>query len=158
MPANIFSITGDEIKSYDEFKSAVRNSNISNVLYLPDAFSSPKGFDKYNNITFRAVSFKNTQIERIKFIDCIFIDCIFLNTIFAKCEFSGCKFEGCNFLSSSWNETRINPKTLAANFDYKNDANIAANLFQSLFEQYRKEHQPTYAQQSKYYLDRKSVV
>lgn len=152
MPANIFQITGDKINSYEDFNSAVRNDNISNALYIPDNFSLQQGFDKYTRITFRAISFKNTNFERIKFVDCVFVSCIFLNSNFYRCEFSNCKFTDCNFLSSSWNKSRIDPKTLAKNFDYKKDANIATNLFHSLYEQYKKEHQPTYARHSKYLL------
>jgi uncharacterized protein YjbI with pentapeptide repeats len=152
MPANLFSILGDEISSYEDFKTSIRNDNISNALYMPDTFCLLKGFDKYTKITFRAISFKNTKFERIKFVDCSFIDCLFLNTGFQQCEFSNCKFIGCNFLGSSWIKTRIDPKTLKDNFDYKNDANIAAHLFHVLYEQYKNEHQPNYARQSKYLL------
>jgi len=152
MPANIFSITGDEINSYENFKSAIRNQNISNALYIPDIFSLPRGFDRYTAITFRSISFKNTKFERVKFVDCSFVGCLFLNSNFERCEFSNCNFSDCNFLGSSWIKTRIDPKTLAKNFDYRNDANIAAKLFHALYEQYKNEHQPNYARQSKYLL------
>ncbi len=137
MPANLFSIVGDEIDSYEAFKASIRNNNISNVLFMPDTFSLVQRFDKYTKITFRAISFKNTKFERVKFVDCSFADCLFLNAEFLQCEFSNCVFSGCNFLGSSWSRTRIDPKTLKNNFDYRNDANIAAHLFHALYEQYK---------------------
>ncbi len=152
MPANLFSIIGDEIDSYEDFKSSIRNNNISNALFMPDVFSSAHRFDKYTKTAFRAISFKNTKFERIKFVDCSFTDCLFLNAEFNQCEFSNCDFNGCNFLGSSWTKTRIDPKTLKGNFDYKNDANIAAHLFHALYEQYKNDHQPNYARLSKYLL------
>jgi len=152
MPANLFSITGDEINSHENFKRAIRNKNISNALYMPDTFSLPKGYDKYKEVTFRSISFKNTRFDRIKFVDCLFIGCLFLNSHFNQCDFSDCSFSDCNFLGSSWTETRLDPKSLANNFDYKNDANIAAHLFHSLYELYKKEHQPSYARHSRYLL------
>ena len=150
MPANLFSISGDEISSYELFKASIRNDNISNVLYMPDTFCLVKGYDKFNKIAFRAISFKNTKFERVKFVDCSFIDCLFLSAQFVQCDFSNCSFRGCNFLGSSWEKTRIDPKTLKNNFDYKNDANIAVHLFQALYEQYKIEHQPNYVRLSKY--------
>lgn len=86
MPANKFSISGNEINSYEFFKTSIRNNNISNVLYIPDMFTLSPKYDKYTKITFRAVSFKNTRFERIKFVDCVFIDCLFLNADFFQCE------------------------------------------------------------------------
>lgn len=150
MAANIFSITGDEYNSYPDFKNGIRNNNISNALFIPDTFSSAQGYEKYKEITFRSISFKNTTFERIKFIDCHFIGCLFLSVKFIRCDFSNCKFKDCNFLGSSWEKSRINPKQLYANFDFKKDANIATNLFQTLYDQYKKEHQPNYAKMAKY--------
>jgi len=152
MPANKFLITGDEINSYKAFKASIRNNNISNALFIPDTFSLAPKYDKFTKITFSAISFKNTKFERVKFVDCVFIDCLFLNSVFFQCDFSNCSFNGCNFLGSSWQNTRIDPRTLKKNFDFKNDANIAAHLFQALYEQYKNEHQPIYARQSKYLL------
>jgi len=152
MSANLFSITGDDINSYEEFKASIRNKNISNSLFRPDKFSLPQGFDKYTGIIFRAISFKNTKFERVKFVDCSFSQCLFLSAEFVHCEFSNCSFSECNFLGSSWSKTRIDPKTLKNNFDFKNDANIAAHLFHALYELYKNEHQPNYARQSKYLL------
>jgi uncharacterized protein YjbI with pentapeptide repeats len=152
MSANLFSIEGDRINSYEDFKDSIRNKNISNFLFMPDTFSLPQGFDKYSEITFRAISFKNSRFERVKFVDCSFIGCLFLNAKFVQCEFSNCNFSDCNFLGSSWKRTRIDPKTLKNNFDYRNDANIAAHLFHALYQQYKNEHQPNYARQAKYLL------
>ena len=152
MPANKFSIIGDEINSYEVFKASIRNDNISNALYMPDTFSLAARYDKFTKITFRAISFKNTKFERVKFVDCEFIDCLFLNSFFLQCDFSNCSFNDCNFLGSSWENTRIDPRTLKKNFDFKNDANIAAHLFHALYEQFKNEHQPIYARQSKYFL------
>lgn len=154
MPANIFSINGDEINSYDSFKESIRNRNISNSLYMPDNFSSAKGYDRFTDITFMAISFKSTRFECIKFVNCSFSKCLFLSAKFVKCDFSNCKFSDCNFMGSSWEKTRIDPNTLKNNFDFKNDANIACNLFQTLYELYKNEHQPQYARQSRYFLNK----
>lgn len=150
MAANVFSITGDEYNSPHDFKNAIRNNNISNALFLPDVFSTSKGYEKHKEITFRSISFKGTTFQRIKFIDCHFVGCLFLSSKFIQCDFSNCEFKDCNFLGSTWEKSRINPKDLCKNFDFKNDANIAIKLFQTLYDQYKKEHQPNYAKMAKY--------
>ncbi|RWX47463.1 Pentapeptide repeat-containing protein [Candidatus Electrothrix aarhusensis] len=158
MAANIFSITGDEYDSYQNFKNAIRNNNISNALFLPDVFSSTQRYEKFKKITFRSISFKNTTFERIKFIDCHFAGCLFLSSKFIQCDFSNCTFKDCNFLGSTWEKSRINPKDLKKNFDFKNDANIAVKLFQALYDQYKKEHQPNYAKMAKYLFIKQNMA
>ena len=150
IPANIFFIVGDEIDSYEEFNEAIENNEISNKLYMPDDFPLPGDSARFTGVTFREISFKKTTFKRVKFVNCKFIKCFFSYSHFTSCDFSKCIFRGCNFISSYWEKTRINPKTLRKNFDYKNDANIAVNLFQSLYKQFKNEHQRDYVRRARY--------
>lgn len=156
MAANLFKLEGKKVCSKEDLYHLINNNHLENVLYMPDILEGEQGQDTFQSTCFFQVSFKKTLIKFYTFKDCKFKRCLFLATEFEKCKFSNCEFIDCNFLGSKWREgTRINPLTLKKNFDYINDANIATELFQKLYELNSKSHQIGYQKDSKY-LFRKS--
>jgi len=165
MSANIFNIEGDpqRVDSREEFMNLEEvlkvdgkvQSRFSGILFYPDIFNE----NAAKTITMKektiiSVSFKDTEFNNVRFLDCSFDSCIFLSAQFINCEFINCTFKDTNTNKSKFSGTLIDPKDFAKNFDLKNDTNIAADLYHSLYKNLSNERQPDRAVDSLYLLYR----
>lgn len=90
-------------------------SNFSNCkfnkIFIADSDIYQTRFDnsvlsgEFNNVKFREVSFSNSLLENVKFIDCEFVDCLFSGSDITDCLFDDCDFKDTEFLSSNVNDT-----------------------------------------------------
>lgn len=157
MSANIFKIDGKpkEVHSYDEFKALKDIDTFASILYYPDIFNeSPKKTINIRDTVFIDVSFKDTTFNNVRFARCSFERCLFLSARFNNCEFVNCKFKDTNTLKSKFTDTYIKPNIFSENFDLKEDANIAADLYHSLYKNLSGERQPDRAKESLYLMHR----
>lgn len=151
MAANIFSISGDEINSLAEFLRKEKEKTWSNLLYFPDIFGNENGkYLVFDCKSFEKISFKDTIFKNIRFIRCVFEKCLFMGATFNDCEFTDCQFIDSNTSKITINRTLIDPKCFDKNFDFKNDTNIAVNLYHALYKNSSREYQSDYALDSLY--------
>lgn len=151
MSANHFKVDGKRVDSFDEFLRAENSNSWSNLLYYPDYF----GPESRNHYVFEAkefvdVSFKDSDLVKVKFIRCKFIRCLFIGAKTSLCEFVDCEFESTNTHKWKINSSLIDPEQFDNNFDLVNDTNIAIDLYHSLYKCSVEEHQPEYAIESLY--------
>jgi len=157
MPANIFKIEGTpaEVQSYEEFMALGENNKFSSIIYYPDIFNDlPKKTIHIRDSEFINVSFKDTTFDNVRFVRCSFEKCIFLSARFYNCEFVDCNFKNTNTNKSKFENTYIKPNSFSDNFDLKEDANIAADLYHSLYKNLSSERQPDRAKESLYLMHR----
>ena len=151
MPANRFKIEGDRIDSLSEFLRAETEDRFSGILYFPREFASPE--DKplvFRGKKFHEVSFKDSIIKNTRFIECEFRNCLFIGASAVDCEFVDCVFFDTNTSKMKFTNCLIDPLSFERNFDFKNDANIAIDLYHSLYRNSAETHQPKYALSSLY--------
>jgi hypothetical protein len=165
MSANIFKIEGSprKVDSREEFMSFEETLEVegkmrhkfSDMLFYPDCFNeNPAKTITIKDGIITNVSFKDTEFNNVRFLDCEFNQCIFLSSKFFNCEFINCSFIKTNTNKSKFAETLIDPKDFSNNFDLKNDTNIAADLYHSLYKNLTNERQPDRAIDSLYMMYR----
>ncbi len=157
MAANKFIITGSpkSIHRYEDFLEMEENNTYVDLLFYPDEFNkNPEKVLPQKKKTYRNVSFKDTTFNKVSFVDCTFDGCLLLSTQFNSCEFIDCKFIDTNTNKSIFINTLIDPAYFKGNFDLKNDANIAANLYHALYKNLSNERQPDRAKESLYLMHR----
>ena len=157
MAANKFTISGNPraAKSYDEFAAMETDDVYEEILYYPGSFNeNPIKILKQRGKTYRNVSFKDTTFERVSFVYCVFDGCLLLSAKFIDCEFIDCTFISTNTNKSNFIRTLIDPEYFRDNFDLKNDTNIAADLYHSLYKNLSNERQPDRAKNSLYLMHR----
>ena len=151
MSANHFQIIGDRIDSQQEFLRREDNGMWKNLLYYPETFESEsRNPIVLTNKTFHEVSFKDTDINNIRFINCTFIGCLFIGASVNDCEFTGCCFKDTNTSKMKIRRCLFDPSCVANNFDLVTDTNIAIDLYHSLYRNASEEHQPEHALNSLY--------
>jgi len=165
MSANIFKIEGQprQVNSREEFmslgekievKGKVKNK-FSDILFYPECFNeNPDKTITLKDGIITKVSFKDTEFKNVRFLDFEFNQCIFLSSKFINCEFINCSFVETNTNKSKFSGTLIDPKDFSKNFDLKNDTNIAADLYHSLYKNLSNERQPDRAIDSLYMMYR----
>lgn len=154
MAANIFKIEGaKEVNSEIDFLNEEKNNAYTKLLYFNDKLiSTLENKLIFEGKNFTEISFKDTTIDYVTFIDCIFNNCLFLDTIFINCRFKNCKFHNCNTSGSKWMEkTDITPEQFKDNFNYVDDANIAKKFYSELVDLYKKNNYIDYEKDARYY-------
>lgn len=151
MPANHFKVDGTRIDSFDEFLRAEESNTWKNLLYYPEHF----GPDSRNHYVFEGkefvdISFKDSDLVKVKFIRCKFVRCLLIGAKASLCEFVDCVFESTNTHKWKIKSSLIDPEQFDKNFDLVNDTNIAIDLYHSLYKCSVEEHQPEYAVESLY--------
>jgi len=157
MAANIFKLTGQprHVNSYGEFLSLEKNGVFENIVYFPEAFTDgTNNVLKFSKKVFSNVSFKDTLFHKVIFTSCKFDGCLFLSAVFHECEFINCTFSRTNTNKARFARTYIEPSSFEGNFDLKDDTNIAANLYHSLYKNLSEERQPEKARESLYLMYR----
>jgi hypothetical protein len=157
MSANIFKIEGNpkSVNSREEFMELEEDNIFSDILYYPDVFNdTPNRAITIKEKKIVNVSFKYTRFENVRFLDCKFRRCIFFMAQFINCEFINCSFRETNTNKSKFSGTLIDPKDFFENFDLKEDTNIAADLYHSLYKNLSNERQPDRATESLYLMHR----
>lgn len=157
MSANKFKISGNpaRVDSLDDFFTQEVNGVFENILYFPDEFKSASlKVLKQKGKTYKNVSFKDTTFNSVSFVDCTFEGCLLLSSKFIDCEFVGCLFIDTNTIKSHFDRTLIDPENFKKNFDLKQDANIAIDLYHSLYKNLSNERQPERTKQSLYMMHR----
>lgn len=153
MSANKFHVNGDRIDSQEEFLLREKNNTWSNLLYYPGKFeSTSRNPIVLRNKTFNEVSFKDTDINNVRFISCTFTGCLFIGASVNDCEFTGCNFKDTNTSKIKIRRCLFDPLCFKDNFDLKVDTNIAIGLYQSLYKNASEEHQPEHARNSLYLM------
>lgn len=153
MSANHFQITGDRIDSQAEFFRREENGVWRNLLYYPETLESESRSPVVlNNKTFLEVSFKDTDVNNVRFINCKFIGCLFIGATLNDCEFTNCSFKDTNTSKIKIRNCLFDPKCFEDNFDLINDTNIAIDLYHSLYRNASEEHQPEHALNSLYQM------
>ncbi len=151
MAANHFKVDGTRIDSFDEFLRAEKSNSWRNLLYYPEYFG-PENRDHhvFEGKSFVEVSFKDSDLAKVKFVRCKFVQCLFVGAKANLCEFVDCLFEETN--TSKWkiNSCLVDPVQFDNNFDLVDDTNIAIDLYHSLYKCSVEEHQPEYAVESLY--------
>lgn len=151
MAANHYKIEGKRIDSLSEFLRLESNNEWSNLLYYPDSLESANRHSLvFSGKRFIEVSFKDTDIKRVRFVRCQFERCLFIGASITECEFVDCKFIETNTSKLKIHKCLIDPLAFEKNFDLKADTNIAIDLYQSLYKNASVEHQPTHAIESLY--------
>ena len=151
MPANHFTVDGTRIDSFDEFIRAEESDSWKKLLYYPERFG-PESRDHYvfEGKTFTEVSFKDSDLKKVKFVRCKFNKCLFIGAKANSCEFVDCVFSDTNTLKWKISSCLIDPMQFDENFDLVDDTNIAIDLYHSLYKCSVEEHQPEYAVESLY--------
>jgi hypothetical protein len=155
MSANRFSIEGDRIDSLSEFLRAEVDDCFGGILYYPREFTGSE--DKplvFRGKRFHEVSFKDTIIKNIRFIECEFKNCLIMGASAVDCEFIDCIFLGTNTSKMKFTNCLIDPLSFEQNFDLKNDANLAIDLYHSLYRNSAETHQPKYSLSSLYRMNK----
>jgi hypothetical protein len=151
MSANRFSIEGDRIDSLSEFMRAETDNCFSNILYYPRDFTNSENKPLvFKEKKFQGVSFKDTTMKNIRFIGCEFKNCLLIGAKAVDCEFIDCTFLHTNTSKMKFINCLIDPLSFENNFDLKDDANIAIDLYHSLYRNSSETHQPKYALTSLY--------
>ena len=149
MPANHFKIDGARIDSFENFLRAEDSDVWKNLLYYPEHFGpDSRNHYVFQGKTFIEVSFKDSDLVKVKFIRCKFLRCLFIGAKASYCEFIDCEFENTNTLKWKISSCLIDPAQFDSNFDLVNDTNIAIDLYHSLYKCSVEEHQPEYAVES----------
>lgn len=151
MSANNFSIDGNRIDSLSEFMRAEVDGRFNSILYYPREFKSAE--DKpivFRRKKFHSISFKDTEIVNIRFIECEFKNCLLMGSKAIDCEFVDCEFLATNTSKMKFFNCLVDPLCFENNFDLKDDANIAIDLYHSLYRNSSETHQPKYALSSLY--------
>jgi len=155
MAANDFKITGERIDSLSEFLRREVDGVWKNLLYYPESFKSENRHPLvFTGKEFIDVSFKDTDIEHVRFVRCKFQHCLFIGASLTKCEFTDCSFSETNTSKVRIRECLFDPLSFENNFDLKNDTNIAIDLYHSLYRNASEEHQPVHAVESLYRMKR----
>lgn len=153
MAANIFKIPGTEVRTPQEFFDAESSDGWSNLLYMPAHLGPNSRTPKViKEKTFHEISFKDTDIENIRFLDCSFKRCLFIGASFTNCEFNDCTFSETNTSKLRVSRCLLDPSQFSDNFDLVNDTNIAIGLFHALYKNATEEHQPGHAIESLYQM------
>lgn len=151
MAANNFTIDGESVATSEEFLVRVRNDECSHLIYQPEELSGSETSPmKLTNKVFHATSFRKTKIANVNFVNCRFTDCVLAGSQLESCEFIHCIFEGTNTHKIKISNCQIDPKQFANNFNLKTDANIAVDLYQELYKNAVREHQPDHANEALY--------
>lgn len=157
MVANKFVISGDpkDVKSYKEFVALESDNIFESIIYYPECFNpDEKRILKQRDKKYINVSFKDTTFINVSFVYCEFDSCLLLSAKFIDCEFIDCVFKNTNTNKAQFTKTLIDPGYFSKNFDFKNDTNIAADLYHSLYKNLSNERQPDRAKQSLYMMHR----
>ncbi|MBP1019251.1 ion transporter [Serratia fonticola] len=152
MAANFFSLFNNtNSHSQEDFLREERECSWISINYLPSFFgSSNKTPLIIREKKFYCISFKDTCISNVKFINCDFYDCLFIGSTLTNCDVIDCKFHGTNTHKIKIERCLIDPKQFLGNFELKYDANIAVDLYQELYKNSKKEEQPKYSNESLY--------
>jgi hypothetical protein len=151
MSANRFSIDGSRIDSLSEFLRAETDNCFRDILYYPQEFMNSE--DKllvFKEKKFNSVSFKDTVLKNVRFIGCEFKNCLLIGSKVIDCEFIDCTFFDTNTSKMKISNCLIDPLSFENNFDLIDDANIAIDLYHSLYRNSSETHQPKYALTSLY--------
>lgn len=151
MSANHFQVDGTRINSFDEFIRLECNCCWKNLHYYPEHFGPESRIHHvFQGKTFSEISFKNSDLVKVKFVRCTFKRCLFLGARCDSCEFVDCKFIETNTSKCKFSSCLVDPKQFDGNFDLLDDTNIAIDLYHSLYKCSVEEHQPEYAVYSLY--------
>ena len=151
MPANHFKVDGKKIDSFDAFLKEEQSNTWKNLHYYPEHFGPvSRNHYVFRQKEFVEISFKDSDLVKVKFIRCKFVRCLFIGAKASQCEFVDCYFESTNTLKWEINSSLIDPEQFDKNFDLVNDTNIAIDLYHSLYKCSVEEHQPEYAVESLY--------
>jgi len=151
MPANHFKVDGQRRDSFEEFVRAEESNAWKNLLYYPEHFGSDsREHYVFEGKNFIEISFKDSDLVKVKFIRCKFVRCLLIGAKANFCEFVDCSFENTNTLKWKINSSLIDPAQFDKNFNLVNDTNIAIDLYHSLYKCSVEEHQPEYAVESLY--------
>jgi len=122
-----------------------------NLLYFPSVFgSSNREPLVLSERKFVEVSFKDTDIQNVRFIRCIFERCLFIGVSISQCEFTDCRFVDTNTNKLKITESLVDPEDFKDNFDLKSDTNIAIDLYHQIYKNSLEQHQPRFAIESLY--------
>lgn len=153
MSANHFKVDGTRIDSFDEFLRAEVSDCWENLHYYPEQFGpGSRNHYVFKEKTFKEISFKDSELTKLKFVRCTFQKCLFIGAKASSCEFVGCVFRDTNTHKWKFSSCLVDPKQFSKNFDLLQDANIAIDLYQSLYKCSIEEHQPEYAVESLYHM------
>lgn len=151
MSANQFQVNGDRIDSQVEFLRHEKDGTWRNLLYYPEKFESEsRNPIVLNDKTFYEVSFKDTDINNVRFINCRFTRCLFIGASVNDCEFTNCIFKDTNTSKIKVRSCLFDPLCFEGNFDLVSDTNIAIDLYHTLYRNASEEHQPEHALNSLY--------
>lgn len=155
MAANFFSFQNNkDLHSQKDFFCAEEDNSWSSINYYPSLFGSKSKAPLIIKAkVFNNISFKDTTVKNVKFINCVFNNCLFTGSVLNNCEVIDCKFYNTNTHKIKIRGCLINPKQFDANFDLKYDANIAVDLFQELYKNSKIEEQPKYSNDSLYKMN-----
>jgi hypothetical protein len=155
MAANHFKIKGEQINSLSEFLEREQDGEWKGLLYFPESFRSVgRSPLVFSEKTFVEISFKDTDIEHVRFVRCRFERCLFIGASITRCEFTDCIFIETNTSKLKINQCLLDPACFDKNFDLVNDTNIAIDLYHSLYRNASDEHQPDHGVESLYRMKR----
>ena len=155
MAANHFTVAGDRVDTLQDFLGKEEDGAWRNILYYPEPFESDTRQPiVFTDKKFFEVSFRDTDIKRVRFVGCYFERCLFIGATVTDCEFINCKFIETNTSKLKIRRCLFDPLQFEDNFDFENDTNIAIDLFHSLYLNASEEHQPTHAVESLYRMKR----
>ncbi|MHA7847814.1 ion channel [Serratia sp. D1N4] len=154
MAANKFSLkNGRLVEDFESFINEEESGVWSDIIYLPDFFGGEERSPRiFRDREFLRVSFKSKCIKNVRFINCTFKECLLMGALIENCDFNECKFIDTNTAKIKINRCLIDPISFSKNFDFKNDANIAIDLYHELYKNSRNESQPSYASESLYMM------
>ncbi|WP_324034424.1 potassium channel family protein [Aeromonas caviae] len=157
MAANKFVISGEPriVNSHEEFAALESDNIFESIIYYPEHFNpDEKRIMKQRDKKYINVSFKDTTFINVSFVYCEFESCLLLSANFIDCEFIDCIFKNTNTNKSQFIRTLIDSDYFSKNFDFKNDTNIATDLYHSLYKNLSNEKQPDKAKKSLYMMHR----
>jgi len=155
MAANHFKVDGVQIDSLSEFLRRETDDAWRNLLFYPESFESKSRHPiVFTGKEFFEVSFKDTDIKRVRFVRCRFERCLFIGATVTDCEFTDCEFIETNTSKLKIKQCLFDPLSFEKNFDFENDTNIAIDLYHSLYRNASEEHQPIHAIESLYRMKR----
>ncbi|AER33422.1 potassium channel family protein [Pantoea ananatis] len=155
MAANFFSFENNKNShSQKDFFHQEKDHGWSSINYYPSFFGSNRKAPLIlKGKFFNEISFKDTIIKNVNFINCTFNKCLFAGSFLNNCEFVDCKFYSTNTHKIKIRNCLINPKQFNSNFELKLDANIAVDLFQEIYKNSKNEEQPEYSKESLYKMN-----
>ena len=127
-------------------------AEVSDQVYAPSYLRSNYAPlpHRVENVTFRRVSFSQTQIENFEFTGCVFDQCLFTRTIFRNCRFRLCNFINTNFWRSEFDGCFADPSQFDQCLPIRRYENIGVHLFQQLLKNSRLQAQPDFADEAQY--------